>query len=215
MPLSNAQRQKRYRDRKKALLFSPEKNQDYLSIATLSNKTLLKPTEKNPQFTQLFHIYNDSKDKAEAPICPIQEENDPTEINYKSYKNIAMCKKAESFINSLGSAVWNRKGEIVIKGEAIPHSQALELLNFAVSNWKTMYTKKPPIDSNELMHLIQDNQSPQHLFGKGIQQDNNPAFSSAEYSTQWTRQQKKRKKLLKRGLALLCNSKQFKNFINV
>ena len=70
-----------------------------------------------------------------------------------------------ALLNVLGSNIWNSDGELVIDGVPVPHSKRDELLDYAVSSWRTKYLHEP-VGSTVFAKLIKDKHTPNKILGK-------------------------------------------------
>ena len=129
------------------------------------------PDLQEQRFTQLFHIVNDLKRKVEEQSAlATKPRRETLPINFANYKVKSTRNKAEKLVDLLGNTMWNSDGELVVDGNAIAGSKADELLNFAVSDWETKYTRNPPTGSDQFMDLIRNKNVPLHVLGKGARQ---------------------------------------------
>ena len=91
--------------------------------------------------------------------------------------------KADNFLNALGPESWNENNELIYEGRAIPQSSKRELTEYAISNWKTKYSNKPPSGGEELRRLIASKNVPSTSLGLGFRSMQDSRTKTAKKQT--------------------------------
>ena len=116
------------------------------------------------RFKQLVHMVNELKRQIAEPSLQAKPSMPPQAR--PTFGRLQA--KADWLLNELGSETWNENDELVYEGQAIPQSSKKALTEYAISNWKTKFSKNPPKGSQELQKIISNKAIPATSLGQGF-----------------------------------------------
>ena len=116
------------------------------------------------RFKQLVHMVNELKRQIAEPTLQVKSSTQPQAR--PTFGRLQA--KADWLLNELGSETWNENDELVYEGQVIPQSSKKALTEYAISNWKTKFSKNPPKGSQELQKIISNKEIPATSLGQGF-----------------------------------------------